>query len=128
MKTNQLPSIDAATFFSHLNKLYTLWDSHSKKEFGSLLVINPKEDGANIKSMAVIGWLLGFSLNETALLFTPKELVVFASEKKSKMILIQSICYQHSRSIPQPITDPSCSSRKRKQEPTIRTAIRESPK
>lgn len=85
MKANQLPSVDASTFFVHLNKLHHIWEKNYKKEFGSLLVINPKEDGANIKAMAVIGWLLGFSLNETTLLFTEKELVIFASEKKSKI-------------------------------------------
>lgn len=83
MKANQLPEIDSTNFFLHLNKLISLWENTHKKDFGSLLVINPKEDGANMKAMALIGWLFGFSLNETILLITPKEVIILASEKKS---------------------------------------------
>ena len=109
MKANQLPSIDATTFFVHLNKLHHIWENSYKKDFGSLLVINPKEEGANNKAMALIGWMLGFSLNETTLLFTQKELVIFASEKKSNPQNIQSICCWRSMIMWAKRKDPSFS-------------------
>ena len=88
MKSSVVTQINSETFFQHLNKLYGIWDKNYASDFDSLMVINPKDDGTNVKSIAVMGWLFGLNFPETSVAFTRKGILIFASEKKSNSKLI----------------------------------------
>lgn len=72
MKSNQLPTIDCSTFFAHISRLKHLWETSYKKQFSSILIVNPKDEGINIRAFAMNGWLYGLNLNDSVLLVTQK--------------------------------------------------------
>ncbi|KAF5837808.1 FACT complex subunit-domain-containing protein [Dunaliella salina] len=88
--------VDAALFGSRLGKLFKHWQEKKDELWaGSRAVVvvegSSSDDLRYLKSLTLHLWLFGYELPDTILAFTPKEMHVLASQKKSEFVCFEEI-------------------------------------
>jgi hypothetical protein len=57
-----------------------------------VILVNGKGSGGNEKTIAIVGWFFaGYNLADTIIAFSSKAIIIYASDRKSNYLLIQSL-------------------------------------
>jgi nucleosome binding factor SPN SPT16 subunit len=57
----------------------------------SIILVNGKGTGGNEKTIAVVSWFFaGYNLADTIIAISPNEVIVYASDRKSTLLTMQS--------------------------------------
>jgi nucleosome binding factor SPN SPT16 subunit len=57
----------------------------------SIILVNGKGNGGNEKTIAIVSWFFaGYNLADTVLAISHKAIIIYASERKSNSLSIQS--------------------------------------